>query len=110
MDNRSNEWGSKGATISDKTARKKYGLTEAEILDAIRAGTLQFREASVHGTPWLRLLRREVEALVWEKRGEDFLQVQRNKIELSRINAALRRLKTEMTQLQARKAELLGRK
>jgi hypothetical protein len=58
------EWVRNGATLSDKTARKEFGLTQDEIVEAIRAGKLHYREASMHGNPWLRLLRREVEALV----------------------------------------------
>ena len=63
------EWARKGATISDKRARDEFGLTQAEIVRAIRAGSLQYREQSMHGNPWLRLLRREVEALVNKKHG-----------------------------------------
>ncbi len=37
-------------------------MTQNEIY-AIDAGTLQYRQAHTHGNPWLRLLRREVEAL-----------------------------------------------
>ena len=37
-------WQRKGATLSDKTARKEYGLTQNEIIDAIRRGQLQYRE------------------------------------------------------------------
>ena len=58
-----NEWKHKGATLSDKTARQEFGLTQDEIYDPIDAGTLQYRQAFMHGNPWLRLLRREVEAL-----------------------------------------------
>jgi hypothetical protein len=58
------EWGRKGATLSDKTARSEFGLTQDEIIAAIDAGKLQCRSASMHGNPWLRLLRREVEELV----------------------------------------------
>jgi hypothetical protein len=57
------EWGRKGATLSDKTARQEYGLTHDEIYTAIDAGRLQYRPAAMHGNPWLRLLRREVEDL-----------------------------------------------
>ena len=65
-----NEWGRKGATISDKTARLEYGLTQDEIYDAIDAGKLQYRPAAMHGNPWLRLLRREVEDLARTLHGE----------------------------------------
>jgi len=37
------EWQRKGATLSDKTARKEYGLTQDEIVRAIRARKLQYR-------------------------------------------------------------------
>ncbi len=57
------EWQRKGATLSDKTAGQEFGLPQDEIYDAIDAGTLQYRQAYMHGNPWLRLLRREVEAL-----------------------------------------------
>jgi hypothetical protein len=35
------EWGCKGATLSDKTARSEYGLTQDEIFAAIDTGKLQ---------------------------------------------------------------------
>ena len=35
------EWSRKGATLSDKTARKEFGLTQDEIVAAIDAGQLQ---------------------------------------------------------------------
>jgi hypothetical protein len=102
------EWGRKGATLSDKTARKEYGLSQDEIIAAIRAGKLQYREGVIYGAPWLRLLRREVEALVVSKRGDDYLKDQQAKAELSRVNRELKRLKAEIVQLEARKAELLA--
>ena len=58
-----------GATLSDKSARQEFGLTQQEIFAAIRAGKLQFRESNMHGNPWFRLLRHEVEALVKQKSG-----------------------------------------
>lgn len=58
------DWQRKDATLSDKTARQEFGLTQDEIYDAIEAGTLQYRQAYTRGgTPWLRLSRREGEAL-----------------------------------------------
>ena len=66
-------WSRKGATLSDKSARQEFGLTQDEIYAAFRAGKLQFRESNMHGNPWFRLLRHEVEALVKEKSGKDHL-------------------------------------
>ena len=64
-------WSQKGATLSDKTARKEFDLTQQEIIAAIREGKLQYLENHIHGNPYLRLLRHEVEALVSNKSGQD---------------------------------------
>src|SRR3989442_15463655 len=71
------DWQRKGATLSDKTARKEFGLTQEEIVQAIRDGKLRYRLNSIYGNPFLRLLRREVEALVEKNRGHDFLKGRR---------------------------------
>jgi hypothetical protein len=43
------EWGRKGATLSDKTACSQYRLTQEEIYAAIDTGKLQYRPATMHG-------------------------------------------------------------
>jgi hypothetical protein len=108
MDDLDSEWQRKGATLSDKTARKEFGLTQDEIVQAIRAGKLQYRRNSIHGNPFLRLLRREVEALVKKKHGADFLRERQAKTELGRINRELKRLKTQVADLEERKALLMN--
>ena len=70
-------WSSKGATLSDKSARVEFGLTQQEIVAAIRACKLQFREGNMHGNPWFRLLRHEVEAFVSETNGQDYLHTKK---------------------------------
>src|ERR687896_961189 len=62
-------WSQKGATLSDKSARKEFGLTQEEIIQAIKDGKLQYRLNSIFGNPFLRLVRSEVEALVDEEYG-----------------------------------------
>jgi hypothetical protein len=112
MDDLDSEWQRKGATLSDKTARKEFGLTQDEILQAIRAGKLQYRLNSIYGNPFFRLLRREVETLVKKRHGDHYLKAQQAKAELARINRELKRLKTQVAALEARKVELtadLGR-
>ncbi len=109
MDDLESEWQGKGATLSGKTARTEYGLTQNEIVRAIRAGKLQYREGSMYGNPWLRLLRREVEALVRKDRGDNYLMERQAKAELARINRELRRLKTQTAALEEQKAELITR-
>jgi hypothetical protein len=108
MDDLDGEWQRKGATLSDKTAREEFGLTQAEIVGAIRAGKLHYREGSMYGNPWLRLLRREVEALVRKNHGGSYLVERQEKVELARINRELRRLKTQMAGLEERKAKLIA--
>ena len=51
MDELDSEWQRKGATLSDKTAREEFGLTQDEIVRAIRARTLHYREGSMYGNP-----------------------------------------------------------
>ena len=63
-------WSQKGATLSDKSARQEFGLTQQEIIAAIRVGKLQFRESNMHGKPWYRLLRHKIESLVRDKSGQ----------------------------------------
>jgi len=108
MDDWNSEWQSKGATLSDKTARQEFGLTQDEIVRAIRAGKLHYREGSMYGNPWLRLLRREVQALVRKKHGQVYLNDRQSKTELAHINRELKRLKSQITQLEERKSKLIA--
>ncbi|MCC7173545.1 MAG: hypothetical protein IT459_24095 [Planctomycetes bacterium] len=101
-------WQLKGATLGEKTARKEFGLTQDEIFQAIRDGRLQVRQGSMHGNPWLRLLRHEVEALVRARHGEDGLKDRQARTELAHIDRELRRLKAEIATLEARRAQLAG--
>lgn len=100
-------WSQKGATLSDKSARKEFGLTQSEIYAAMRAGKLQFREASMHGNPWFRLLRHEVEALVKERSGKDGLHTKKLQNELSDLDKETRKLKTRLKAIERRRDELM---
>ncbi len=95
------EWARKGATLSDRTARSEFGLTQDEIIAAIDSGHLQYRPASIHGNPWLRLLRREVEELVRTRQGERYL---RERIAMAKSN---RQKKQDRAKAEARRAEQL---
>jgi hypothetical protein len=79
---------------------------QQEIVAAIRAGKLQFRESNMHGNPWFRLLRHEVEALVSEKSGQDHLYEKKLQRELADINKEIRKLKTRLAALERRRAEV----
>src|SRR5256886_16511094 len=99
-------WVQKGSTLSEKTAQKEFGLTQEEIIEAIKAGSLQYRHNTLYGNPCLKLLRHEVEDLVSAKYGGDYLQTKNAKTELNRVNTEIRSLKRKISQLEKRKEEL----
>lgn len=43
------EWNLKGATLSDRTAKKEYGVDQDFIIKGINAGKLEYRHGSVWG-------------------------------------------------------------
>ncbi|MBI5787326.1 MAG: hypothetical protein HZA78_00525 [Candidatus Schekmanbacteria bacterium] len=100
-------WIKKGGTLSDKSACKEFGLTQEEIINAIKDGKLQYRKNYFHGNPYFRLLRNEVEAFVNEKCGKNYLENKKVEKELAQVNKELRKLKTELAALEQRKIELL---
>ena len=100
-------WSQKGASLSDKSARQEFGLTQEEIVAAIRAGKLQFRQSNMHGNPWFRLLRHEVEALVTDKGGQDHLHKKKLQKELADLNKEARKLKTRLKVIERRRGELM---
>ncbi|MEA3323896.1 MAG: hypothetical protein U9Q37_01995 [Euryarchaeota archaeon] len=100
-------WHKKGGTLSDKSARKEFGITQEEIIDAIRDGRLQYRTNKVFGNPYLRLIRSEVEAFVDEKYGNDYLTKKKTRNELAQTNKELKKLKAQAASLEKRKAELI---
>ena len=108
MDDADSEWRRKGATLSHKTAQEEFGLTWEDIVRAIRAGKLHCQQQSMHGNPWFRLLRREVEALVRERHGANYLRNRQAKTELARINRELKQLKTQIAVLEGRKSKLIA--
>jgi hypothetical protein len=99
-------WSQKGATLSDKSARQEFGLTQEQIVAAIRAGKLHFRQGNMHGNPWLRLLRHEVESLVRDKSGLDHLRKKKLQKELADLNKEARKIATRLKTIERRRAEL----
>jgi hypothetical protein len=100
-------WTQKGATLSDKSARQEFGLIQQEIIAAICAGKLQFREGNMHGNPWFRLLRHEVEALVKEKGGQNHLNQKKLRKELADLDKEARKIKTRLKAIERRRYDLI---
>jgi hypothetical protein len=107
MDDGDSMWSRKGATLSDKSARQEFSLTQQEIMAAIRGGKLQFRESNMHGNPWYRLLRHEVESLVRDNSGQDHLHKKQLQKELADLNKEARSLTTRLKGIERRRAELM---
>ena len=63
------EWTRKGATLSDVTALKEFGVSRDFIVKGIRAGKLEYREGSIWGNPYIRVLRRQLEEYIAEQVG-----------------------------------------
>jgi hypothetical protein len=95
-----------GRNAERQDRRQEFGLTQDEIYDAINAGTLQYRRAAMHGNPWLRLLRREVEALARTRHGDRHVNEQQARTELKQVNRDIRRLRAELAELEERRAKL----
>ncbi len=107
IDDGDSMWRRKGATLSDKSARQEFGLTQQEIIAALRAGKLQFRVNYMHGNPWYRLLRHEVEALVRDKSGQNHLHKKKLEKELADLNKETRTLTTRLKAIERRRVELM---
>ncbi|MBV5296894.1 MAG: hypothetical protein JZU64_01855 [Rhodoferax sp.] len=100
------EWTNKGASLSDATAQKEYGISREFVVQGIRAGKLEYRNASMYGNPVLRILRSQVEKYIDEQLGAGYLQAEKTKTELRKIKTEINSLKRRLTQLEARKAEI----
>ena len=100
------EWNRKGATLSDVTAKKEYGLSPDFIVKGIRAGKLEYREGAIWGNPYLRVLRSQLEQYIADQLGADRLSSGKNLTELRKIKKAITDLRKRLTELQARRTEL----
>jgi len=100
------EWNRKGATLSDVTAQKEYGVSRKFIVEGIEAGKLEYREGSVWGNPYLRVLRSQLERYIAERAGPGQLAKTKLETELRKVKSEMMKLKKKLTALQARKTEL----
>lgn len=103
------EWSRKGATLSHVTAHKQYGVDSDFIVKGINAGKLEYREGAIHGNPYIRVLRRQLEAYIAEKLGDDYLRSRQEKTELREITREIAQLRKRLDELEARRAEIDGR-
>ena len=102
------EWTRKGATLSHVTARKEYGVDSDFVVKGIKAGKLEYREGAVHGNPYIRVLRSQLEAYVVEELGDEYLRTWQEKTELLGIKQEMSMLRKRLDELAARKAQIEG--
>lgn len=100
------EWNQKGASLSDKTARKEYKVDQEFIIKGIEAGKLEYRYSSVWGSPFIRILRRQLEEYITSELGSEYLIKARGKTELKKIKKEMAELEQKLSELRAKKAEL----
>jgi predicted RNase H-like nuclease (RuvC/YqgF family) len=100
------EWNRKGATLSDVTAKKEYGVDRDFIVKGIRAGKLEYREGVIWGNPYLKVLRSQLEKYIAEELGADRLRAGKNRTELRKIKKEMADLKNRLDELQVRRTEL----
>ena len=100
------EWTRKGAVLSDVTAQKEYGVTREFIVEGIQAGKLEFREGSVWGNPYFKILRSQLEQYIAAQFGPGHLASKKSQAELRAINKEIAQLRTKLVALEARKTGL----
>ena len=101
------QWTKQGGTFSNKNACKEFGLSEKEIIDAMKADKIQYRQNYAHGNPYFRVLRKEVEILTKELHGNKALAEQEIKFKLEKVNREINSLKRKLSSLEKQKVELL---
>jgi hypothetical protein len=100
------EWTRQGATLTEVTAQKEYGIDRDFIVQGIRSGKLEYREASMFGNPCLRILRSQLEQYIAEQLGPQHLGNQKTQTELRKIKKEIGSLKRKLAVLESRKAAI----
>ena len=102
------EWTRNGAVLSDVTAEKEYGVSREFIVNGINCGKLEFREGSVWGNPYLRILRSQLEPYIAAELGAEYLACRKHRTVLKASNKEIADLRKRLAVLEACKAELTG--
>ena len=100
------EWNRKGATLSDVTAQKEYGVSRDFIVKGIRAGELEYREGAIWGNPYLRVLRSQLERYIARQLGSSHLTSTKSQTELRKVKKEIAALKKKLSALETRKVEI----
>ncbi|MCI5226974.1 MAG: hypothetical protein D3918_10045 [Candidatus Electrothrix sp. AX2] len=99
-------WTQRGKTLSHKNACKEFGLTEAEIIAAIKAEEIQYKINYAHGNPYYKLLREEIEALAIRLYGESHFEKQELEYKIKKITREINTHKRKAKALEKEKLAL----
>ena len=100
------EWNRKGATLSDTTAKKEYGVDRNFIIKGIETGKLEYRQGVVWENPYIKILRSQLEEYIAGELGPEYLANVKNKSEIRKIKKEMSDIKKRLEALQIRKIEL----
>jgi len=100
------EWNQKGASLSDVTAKKEYGVDREFIIKGIQTGNLEYHEGVIWGNPYFRILRSQLEGYITAEMGEDYLRKVKAQTELRSIKKEISETKRKLSGLQDRKSIL----
>jgi hypothetical protein len=100
------EWNRKGATLSDVTAKKEYGVDRDFVVRGIRSGKLEYRQGTMWGNPYLKILRSQLEKYITEELGEVYFRRVKAETELRKTKKEISELKKKLSELQNRKTDL----
>lgn len=100
------EWNQKGATLSDVTAKKEYGVDRNFIVEGIEAGKLEYRDGAIWGNPYLKILRSQLENYITAKLGQKYLIKIKNEAELKKVKREISALNKNLKALQLRRTEI----
>ena len=100
-------WIQKGESLSHKNASKEFGLEESEIIEAIKAGKLQYKINYVHGNPYYKLLRKEVKALAIELRGVSYFKKQEIEYQIKKVTKEINSCKRKLKSFEREKEVLI---
>jgi len=104
------EWNRKGASLSDKTAKKEYKVDQEFIIKGIEAGKLEYQDGSVWGNPYIKVLRRQLEEYITSELGPEYLAKATGKIELQKTKKEIAEIEQQLNVLSIRKAGLVAKK
>ncbi|MCI5120569.1 MAG: hypothetical protein D3908_05135 [Candidatus Electrothrix sp. AUS4] len=99
-------WIQQGKTLSHKNACKEFGLTEVEIINAIKAEEIQYKINYAHGNPYYKLLRDEIEDLAIRLHGKSHFEKQELEYKVKKITREINTHKRKVKALENEKATL----